>query len=201
MKTKPSRSFASESPTKKKLFLPLFLGGLLVLSTFAIIFSGPAETPVQSYTYHDTSFRLTPQGWESTVQGQPLILRHGPKELESLYPQFPFSSSATLLGLQKIYLSYLPNTLVEEALRDLYLNSNILPPATLSCLEDREGCETLPVKSCKDATAGIGVIVFHLGEQDAMTVDGTCVTLTANTTTTLTQMTDTLVYTLYGVFP
>jgi len=200
MKTKPSRSLELR-PQKKKWVLPAFLGGLLVLSTFAIIFSGPGQSSTSSYKYHDIYFRLTPQGWESTVQGQPLVLRYGPKELESLYPDFPYAASLFLLSLQKLYLSTLPGEPIQEALRDFYLQSAVLPPVTLACVVDVSGCEELPVKGCADATETIGVVIFRVGDEDALTVDRTCVTLVANTTTSLTQMTDTLLYFLYGVFP
>ena len=200
MKTKPIRS-SDKSSNTKKLFVPLFLAGILLLSTFAIIFSGPSQDTTSSYTYKDYTFRLTAQGWESTLQGQPLVLRHGPQALETLFTQFSFSSATSLLGLQKVYLSSLPPEPVQEALRELYLNSNILPPATLSCVADAPGCEELPLKSCSDATATTGVIIFRLGEQDSMTVDTTCITLIANTTASLTQMTDTMIYSLYGGFP
>ena len=179
----------------------MFLAGILLLSTFAIIFSGPSQQDIaSSYKYKDSTFRLTAQGWESTVQGQPLVLSNGPQALETLSTTFPFSSATSLLGLQKIYLSSMPPEPVQEALRELYLNSNILAPVTLSCVADVAGCEELPIKTCTDATATVGVVLFRLGEQESMTVDKTCITLIANTTASLTQMTDTLIYSLYGVF-
>jgi len=198
MKTKPTRS---EEPTsKRKLFLPLFLGGLMVLSTFAIIFSGPSQPSTLDYTYHDIYFQSTPQGWQSTVQGLPLVLQHGPQALESLYSDLSFTPATSLLGLEKLYVSSLPPEPAQEAMRDLYLNSNTLPPISFSCIADIVGCEELPIKTCKDASASIGVVIFRLGETEEFTTEGTCVTLTANTTLALTQMTDKLIYTLYGVY-
>lgn len=202
MKTKPVRSPQQESSAKKrKLFLPLFLGGLMVLSTFAIIFSGPSQTSSTSYTYHDLSFRLTAQGWESTLQGQSLLLRHGPEELASLFPQYPFLAAASFPTLQKIYASTLPDEPAQEAVRDFYLNSYLLPPISFACAADVPGCESLPLKTCRDATDTTGVVLFRIGEATSFTVDGTCVSLTAPTSSALTQLTDTWIYTLYGVFP
>lgn len=171
------------------------------MSTFAIIFSGPSQSSTSSYKYHGIYFRLTPQGWESTVQGQSLVLRYGPQELESLYFDFPYAASLSLSSLQKLYLSTIPGEPIQEALRDFYLQRTILPPVTLACVTDVAGCEELPVKTCADATETVGVVIFQLGDQDALTVDRTCVTLVANTTASLTQMTDKLIYFLYGVFP
>ncbi len=199
MKTKPVRSL-QEPSKKKKLFLPLFLGGLMVLSTFAIIFSGPSETSTTSYTYHDRSFRLTAQGWESTLQGQNLILRNGPQELTSYSTQFPFATAASFLGLQKLYASTMPDEPSQEAIRDFYLNSNILPPITFACVADVAGCESLPLKTCADATATVGVVLFRIGEPLSFSADGTCATLMAPTPSELTQLTDAWLYTLYGVF-
>lgn len=173
----------------------------MILSTFAIIFSGPSETPQPSYTYKDISFRLTARGWESTIQGQPVTLRYGPQELETLSSQFSFSSATFLLSLQKIYLSTLPNEPFQEAARELYAQNTFLPSLSLACLEDVAGCESLPLKTCQDATAAAGVVVFRVQEPEQITVKETCVTLQAPTATRLTQMSDTLLYTLYGVFP
>ncbi|GEM_PF-3406269 len=200
MKTKPTRS-QQEHSTKKKLLLPLFLGGIMILSTFAIIFSGPSETAQPSYTYNDISFRLTSKGWESTLQGQQVTLRYGPQELEPLSSQFPFSSATSLLSLEKMYISTLPNEPFQEAARELYSQATLLPLMSLACLEDVSGCESLPIKTCSDATSSLGVVVFRLKEPELVTVEGTCVTLEAPTATRLTQMSDTLLYALYGIFP
>ena len=173
----------------------------MVLSTFAIIFSGPSQTSSSSSTYKDISFRLTAQGWESTLQGQSILLRHGPEELASLFSQHSFLAAASFPTLQKIYVSTLPDEPVQEAVRDFYLNSYLLPPISFSCAADAPGCESLPLKTCRDATAAMGVVLFRIGDPSSFAVEGSCVTLTAPTSSALTQLADTWVYTLYGVFP
>jgi len=201
MKTKPSRTSLDETKKRRgKLILPLFLGAILVLSTFAIIFSGPSPDTGQSYTYNNLYFRLTPQGWEATVQGQPLTLRHGPQELETLYQNFSLQQITTLRSVQKIYLSTHPGEPAQEAVRELYLHSTPLSPLQFACVADVEGCGDLPIKTCSDASDTTAVVLYRIGEETSFTVDNHCYTVIAPTVTILTQMTDIFIYYLYGVF-
>lgn len=205
MKRKPLHSSVSgEQPKKKgRLFLPLFLGGIMVLSTFAILFSGPSnQDSSTSYKYGSTYYRLTSRGWEATVAGQQLLLRSGPKELVAFYSDLPLESITSLKDADKFYLSTSPDQPLQLAIRELYANENILPAFSLSCLKDDvKGCEQLPIKTCQQASDKIGVLILQLGETTSFTAENHCYTATGKTADELTQIVDKLLLYLYGVLP
>mgnify|MGYP001563237249 CR=1 FL=1 len=129
-----------------------------------------------------------------------MILRYGPQELEGLYQNLSLQQITTLRSVQKIYLSTSPGEPVQEAVRELYLHSTPLAPVQLACVADIEGCGDLPIKTCSDSSDTVAVLLYRIGEETSFTVNNHCYTVVAPTAQALTQLTDSFIYYLYGVF-
>lgn len=200
MKTKQRPSLV-EPKSKKRFFLPLFLGFIMVLSTFAIIFSGPGDDSSQVYKYKDTYFRKTNRGWEASYQGQELVFQYGPEELASLFPDSNLKTFTALRSLEKIYISTLPGEQVQPAMRELYAHGNSLPLLTFACVEDREECGDMPVKDCTAASDTTAVLILRLGNVTSLTSEDHCSTLTGNSIEELVQLVDKGLLYFYGVLP
>ena len=207
MKTKKSVS-STPSLQRKKLFLPLFLAGLMVFSVFAVVLSSfgptPDDTTTITTTYKGYEFTSTTSGWTTTIKGQPFLIQSHPDTLQSFQaPELPLLTP--LLTAQKIYLSVPPEHALHTPLSVLYTNlrTRFNNNAFLACTADGEGCEDLPLKTCADATTTAPVLVLDLAENDntlpKMTIPHPhCYTFTAPSTTFM-PLVNHFLFTLYTV--
>jgi hypothetical protein len=173
MKTKQPRFADQQSHTsKKKLFLPIFLGSIMIFSVFAVIFSGPpTDAPVQdSSTQEYAGVLFTQQGtsWSASVNNKALMLRYNPLDVSSSFPELDLTSLRTLFTAPKIYITMMPGEQVQLPLQELYTNLKPFTPTLfLACSQEGPGCEDLPLKMCSDATSASAVFFIRQNSNTA----------------------------------
>lgn len=165
----------NEPRSWKKLLLPIFLGGIMVLSIFGVIIGGFGETAENPNIkeYNGIQFKRTDQGWE----GGGLNTVYAPWELENENVMFSLDE---IVKVPKIYLSAIPGEDLYGAGRDLYVQLKGIVQIVFACPEDAEGCEDLPLKNCDDANDAQIVIILHNAEENKVVQEGKCVVITGN---------------------
>ena len=168
---------------KRKLVLPLLIAFIMVSSIFAGIFYGASgEDPATtlSFDYNGYTFEQQGQIWVTTPSdGVPLQLSYNPEQLGTDIPSLPL---VQLQNAQKIYISIKPIQSDQRAPGELYANLKPRKNVVFSCFEDVEGCESLPLKTCADATAEIPVVIFDLGEENSADFTNNCYTIQGDQT-------------------
>lgn len=187
MKTKTPRFEQQQKIPKKKLFLPLFLGSIMIFSVFAIIFSSPnTSSPNDSSVleYQGYTFRQQGTGWSTSVNGRTLNLRYNPVDVSSSFPDLDLSSLQNLFTASKIYLSFFPGEQIQLPLQELYNNLKpAYPQLFLTCVTEGPGCTDLPIKTCADATSSTAVLLLQSDPSSSpptMTGTAMCFTLKGN---------------------
>ncbi len=149
---------------KKKLFLPLFLGFIMIASVFGAVFYGFSDSASKSQTidYKGQRFSAISGYWKTRISNQEFNFAYNPKQVEPLeinaFPIEEFNSG------NKIYVSYDPNENMAKGL--LEVQNNLLPffsrTVIRACPEDVSGCENLPLKTCTDAVDGNKILLIEL---------------------------------------
>ena len=197
MKTKQSRREYMEHKVKKrKLILPIFIVSILVLSVFGYVFSGGSQEDDTVETYGDHTFIQTPYGWRLNYEGKDYIFTYLPSALETL----DFSSIPIDIFRQasKFYISSLPQNAQTPAFRDLYNTLQLSKNIQFACVEDVQGCEDYPLKTCADATSGVPVIVYVVADTNSFSYDSSCLTI-QGALDYHTKVTDRFLYTYSGI--
>ncbi len=195
MKTKPA---LQEKRDKRKLFLPIFIAVILVMSAFGVVFggfSGEDALPQGTVQMGDAQFALQPNGrWNVKINGRSLDVQTGPYELKEI--QLP-SDINDLINAQKIYISYEAGKNYLNTIPDFYNNIRTMTTVTASCVADGPGCENLPLKTCQDAGNGVVVVELLQKEKSGMTHEGNCYILEGDAES-LNKMVDRLVLAYFG---
>lgn len=173
------------------IFMGLFFISLMV---FSVLYYGLDNTNQKKETYKGLTFTQTDLGWQSyTANNQKILIQSDPNTLNaeviSGTTDFSFMKS-----LQKVYVSFNPADDVSAALTDFQQNAPGSASLVAACYEKSDACVQLPIKTCADATATMGVIIFKQGDTDRATLDGTCLTVEGKS---LLAITDTMVVDTY----
>lgn len=197
---KPSKPVASSEPQRpRKLFLPLFIAFILIVSVFGVVLTSySSDTPSQdeSVRVGDVEFQRTPSGrWTAQVGGVTLDLQFGPQELQTLSVGV---DAGGLRAASKIYLSRDPQANLLNAVPDFYNSLKPVAPLFLACPADLPGCEDLPLKLCNEKGDGVVVVLLRSAEKDSVSfVDG-CYTIEGSGLF-VNQVIDRLVLEYFGV--
>ena len=193
-----TRSPPEEKRGTKKLFLPLFIAGIMIMSAFGVIFGGFSDTSspaVDGTTIAGATFSQQPTGrWDVRGEGFALNLQYGPSDLETLEK----INAAPLRTAQKIYLSYQGGKDYLNTLPDFYQNMRSAITLSLACQEDGPGCEDLPLKTCADAKDDAVVVMVTIAEQPRAIQQGSCYQLEGDAQT-LNKLIDHLILSYWGV--
>ena len=203
MKTKTAIPEQKES--KRKLFLPIFIAVILVMSTFGIVLSGYSggessqdgnSQDGNRVMINEREFVQTPQGTLSVdAGGTTVYLQSAPSELSSVTTGV---STQPLRAAKKIYLSHAPQYTTSGADCDIYNTFKPSVPVLLACYRDGPGCENLPLKDCADAQQGTIVIKFEQGDKNSVSLTDNCYTFIGDPIY-ITKIVDKLLLDSFGV--
>ena len=171
-----------EQPTKKesrkKVFLTVFLGSIMILSVFGFIFgesTGGNEKPaVDGKTFGGYTFKMTTGGWFANVGDKQIVFRYLPDELGAIDVS---SAPNDALKKEKIYLAIDPDKRFNLAERDLYYNLKPNANFQIACIEDKKGCAEMPLKTCRDADGSVAVIELIASNSTSIAYDSNCITV------------------------
>lgn len=171
-----------EQPTKKesrkKVFLTVFLGSIMVLSVFGYIFgqgTGGNEKPAANgKTFGQYTFKMTTGGWFTELDGRQIVFRYLPDELDAIDVSFVPDDA---LKKSKVYLAIDPDKRFNIAERDIYYSLKPNTNFQIACIEDKEGCAEMPLKTCKDADDSVAVIELEASNSTSVAYDNNCITV------------------------
>ncbi len=190
-KLKPKRKEVS-----KQRILTYSMGGFIILLMVASAMNMWKGDQQETYNYKGIKFTKTEQGfWVGYNGNQRIVLNYNPKDLEKI--SLPQNIGALNLA-SKIYLT--TNDLKQNARPMDYFKrkigiTNMKPYA---CVEDKDGCEELPLKSCEDSTETEAVVLFKRSDETKVTFKNNCLIL-EGTSENLIKAVDHLYFTLSGL--
>lgn len=166
-----------EDKGKKRLFLPLFLGFILIASAFGVMISGFGSGKQQKVEYGGYNFVNINGRWNVNLQGTTFSFAYNPAQVENLeitpFPLAAFNSGA------KVYITYDPSEYLSAGLTEM--QTSLLPlisvKAFRACTKDVAGCENLPIKTCIDATGSEKIVVINQGDNLQTSYESNCYTL------------------------
>lgn len=192
-----TRSPPGEQRERAKLFLPIFIATILIMSTFGIIlggFSSEEPTTPQGENIGGAYFSLSQGRWVVQGSGYVLNLQYGPEALRAVEAV----DINPLRQVPKLYVSYKSGENTLSAVPDFYQNMKQFVQVTPACVEDGPGCEELPLKTCADADSSAGVVMLTLSSAQSVTQEGTCYSLQGDAEY-LTKIIDRLLLAYVGV--
>ncbi len=169
----------------------------MILSVLGIALQYTADSS-QDVKINGYKFTQYQGGWITYINDKQILIPTQPDLLS--FQQTPDITFADLNKASKIYFSSNPNNqLPQNAL--FSIQNNIFPylnNVVVACTEDSEACANLPLKTCKDATAGAIVIQAQLSNNSITSFNNNCL-LVEGPTGLITQQVDALVLQLYGI--
>jgi hypothetical protein len=201
---KPGKA-KDKMPEKKKgvskaVILTLIIGGVMLLSTFAIMFSG-YNSGQDTVPYGDYTFKRTTGGWMIKVDGKEAKFGYHPADLENIN----LSSDITkkLAESKVLYVTFNPNTKhvdrFELARFELgqslieFFNIYSMPGITENNSAYKQNMVT-----CANATSTVPVISLVEGNETKISMENDCVTLEADQYV-IGALKDRLLYSMLGV--
>ncbi len=161
---------------QNKKFLTVLMGLFIIsLMVFSVLYYGLDSSGTQKVEYNGVRFVQTNLGWLGyTESEQKILLLSNPSELANVTIGASFSF---LTSLSRLYVSFSPEDDVSSALQDFQQNVVFSGYLMAACSEEHEACSNLPLKTCADATASIGVVLFVQAEEDSIILEGNCLTI------------------------
>tara|TARA_Y100000034_G_scaffold136706_1_gene215054 strand:- start:66 stop:623 length:558 start_codon:yes stop_codon:yes gene_type:complete len=181
---------------KKRLILrketaALFILFIMVFSVFAIW-----KTSQENKEEHNGfDFTLTQNGWTTIINKQQFLFNYLPKDLEDL------NSTPILITTPKVYVTYNPEnkgldkSYTLEYLRSLFYQNNIRP--VLSCTQEKDCPEQLPIIDCDNAEAD--VVLIQSGDESKIFKQGKCFIIQSEDNSDLTVLRERFVYSFLKV--
>jgi len=179
----------------KKRTLTYAIGGFIILLMVASALNMQSENE-EKYEYHGLKFVQTEQGvWLAYKGNQQITLLYSPEELEKI--ELPMNIGMISYS-QKIYIS--TDDIKNNARPMDYFKRRIgiTESKPYACIEDSPGCESLPLKTCEDATQEQGVVVFKRAEELKIDYKANCLTMEGDSES-LIKAIDKLHLTLMGI--
>ena len=182
----------------KKIIVGGFIGFIMVLSTFAVIFSGSGNE-VETYRYKDKVFINTGYGWSADINGLKITIETDPKELDSI--EVPDVNVAQLNSGQKVYMTVNPEQ--DGMVKSIsYFNTYVRPFVSVrwitACTIDNEKCGDAPIRTCSDATSTVKVIQFEENNETKITYNNNCL-IVQGKEPELTRYTDRIILKMLGL--
>ncbi|MBT5112002.1 hypothetical protein HOM75_02670 [Candidatus Woesearchaeota archaeon] len=152
---------------KRKLFVPLFIIGIMVLSMFGVVIGGLSQDE-NVEKYNGISFVELGNGYKFNVGGLDHNVYSFPQELE----RFEGSSVERLVNdlvvgkYAKVYLD-ISNGESLGAVNQVYTNlggSGLFVPSCTEEFAEEERCKELPINSCEELEENNLFFSFEIGE-------------------------------------
>ena len=152
---------------KRKLFVPLFIIGIMVLSMFGVVIGGLSQDE-NVEKYNGISFVELGNGYKFNVDGLDHNVYSFPQELE----RFEGSNVERLVNdlvvgkYAKVYLD-ISNGESLGAVNQVYTNlggSGLFVPSCTEEFAEEERCKELPIKSCEELEENNLFFSFEIGE-------------------------------------
>ena len=193
------REGSTKKESRKKVFLTVFLGSIMVLSVFGYIFgqssSGNEKPAVDGKTFGEYTFKMTTGGWFANVGDKQIVFRYLPDEVGAIDVS---SVPNDALKKGKVYLTIDPDKRFNIAERDLYYDLKPNTNFQIACIEDKEGCAEMPLKACKDAEETVAVIELTVSNATSIVYDSNCITVKGDEVF-VTKAVDKLLHAYFGI--
>jgi len=207
LESKKIKKKRDKSSTKNIILIIIMIIGLLVLFFSIKYFYHPTPTE-ESYVYNGFKFTKISSLWLTEVQVDSTIFRittrYSPNEIEHITVEPGIYEK--IVGSKKIYFTVTNNlssvavlgiTELGRIVGTRYGLFNIPSQAALT-ESDNQGT---PVKTCKDAVNGTGVIWFKTGNITAVYSDQNCVIIQGEDEWGIVKAADRVTFGLLGVMP
>ena len=164
---------------QKKQFYVVLLGLFIIaIMVFSSLYYGLSDDTQKKVKYQGYNFIESSSGWMTYVNNeQKLLILSDPSMLNESFVEVNFNS---MKGNSKIYVSYNPYDNANSALYDLDRSGLLTMQVYVACYEDNEQCSELPIKTCEDATNGVGVIVLKQANETRVSLNNNCLTIEGN---------------------
>ena len=153
---------------KKNLLISLFFVMLVSTSILGLVSNDRAP----SQKYKNMEFKKIDQGWISFYANRQIFI---PSDIPSLNdPKIQKLDLSPLNLKEKIYFSR--NPLENNKIAIAQFNSYIAlsPRKVDACITDIAECADTPLKTCKDATDKVGVIIFQEANETEVSFNDGC---------------------------
>ncbi|MDP3916725.1 MAG: hypothetical protein Q8Q42_00365 [Nanoarchaeota archaeon] len=167
-----------ERSGKKKLFIPIFIITIMVLSVFGVMIGGLTQTQ-DAVKYNGLTFILKDGKYSFKSNGHNYNLLNSPLEVESFSEDLPdmFMSDFKSGVYERVYID-ISDISAGDALSEIYTNLNGEINIGLSCMagyKDAEQCLELPIKSCGEA--GNLIVSMKVSEEKESSYSNGCIDL------------------------
>jgi len=163
----------------KSAILTIIIGGVMLLSTFGIIFSG-YNSSTESVKYNGHTLKRTNAGWVTKINGQQVIFGYSPTELQNM--NISKDAAEKLFNAKVLYITFNPNAKYVEKfeLARFEMGQNLatifnvyaMPGVTIQNSTYKQ-----PVVTCENATMAVPVIYLAEANETKARVSGDCVIL------------------------
>lgn len=160
-----------------KKLITLLLAFFIITIMVASVLNSRSINSENTIKYKGYKFIKSDQGWLTYINDQPIILNNNPKDLENIQINFNLND---LNSNEKIYLSLNPNDNLNLAIAKFSTYIELSPRIVPSCYEDNEQCSNSPIKTCKDASSNIGVIIFKKSTSTNIEFKDNCLAFEGN---------------------
>lgn len=187
-----------KSRIKKEKIWGIFIVILMVGSAFGIIFGGYANSS-ETIKYNGHKFTATPQGWQTKIDGKYYLFTFSPNNLEDMpvdnsfddlignSPQIDFTSDPESPYTQTI-------AQVQFDIDQLLMSMNKYSQTGFTAENEYNSS----IFTC-DRTNVVPLLYFKEGEETSISVEGSCIILSATNNDMFFALRDRVIYSLLGV--
>tara|TARA_Y100000310_G_scaffold343159_1_gene449536 strand:- start:52385 stop:53002 length:618 start_codon:yes stop_codon:yes gene_type:complete len=179
----------------------LFIIFTMVFSIFGYSLGGSNSLggETNNYKYNDYRFVQTPNGWITHINEAPIEFFFGPQELEHLNPNVNINE-LNEINIKNIFITTNPEDELDLTINEFRRFIRLIPPVSLACSKNVEGCEDLEIITCENANIETGVIEFKLSNEVGITLNNNCLEIKGTEITTL-MLIDRIIYQGLGIMP
>jgi len=184
----------------KSAIITLIIGGVMLLSTFGIMFSS-YNSGTESVKYGDYMFKKTTAGWQTNINGKEVVFGYHPIDLEKL--NISKEVTQRMLGAKVVYVTFNPNSkhVDKYELARYELGNSLAELFTVYAMPgitEANSTYKQPIVTCLNATSSIPVIDIVEGNETKASVEANCITLQADEYTII-ALKDRLLYSMLGI--
>jgi len=181
----------------KKKIAGLVIAAIMVLSILGVVVDFGTQPSAQKMPYGDFKFTPTQQGYTKKIDGKDFAFFYFPANLE--YYAVP-DNVKNLLEAPVYTVTYDPRSNLTQNFAEVqyYLEFQL---EEIRFIEQgiTSGNDTLPQKTCADATAAQPVILLQQGDESKITAQESCIILQAVDGYDLYREAERIVYQILGV--
>ncbi len=156
-----------KKPKKKSLWIGLFIIFIMTTSILGLVANFS-----EKYRYKNIKLTQVEQGWVAFHNQKNIYI---PSDVRTLNdPNIKRLDLSSLNQKEKIYLSFNPRENIRIPIAQFLNHIELAPRKVEACALDLEECSDLPVKTCKDATSSIGVILFQEANSTEVSFKDNC---------------------------